>query len=110
MDFNAVLLITTVPVDGVEAVLNALGETGAGEIGWYTHCAFTNPGIGRFRPDARSNPAVGEREVINRVEEVRIETVCQRDRVKAALAALRAAHPYEEPAIYILPVLNEEDF
>ncbi len=110
MDFNAVLLVTTVPLDGVEAVLQALGAAGAGEIGWYTHCAFTNPGIGRFRPDARSNPAVGEREVINVVEEVRIETVCQRERVKAALAALRAAHPYEEPAIYLLPLLSEADF
>lgn len=110
MDFDNVFLITTVPVANAEAVLQALGDAGAGEIGLYTHCAFTNPGTGRFQPDAASNPAVGDRGVINLVDEVRIEMICRRDRVKAVLAALRAAHPYEEPGIYLLPMLSEADF
>lgn len=110
MDFDNVFLITTVPVANAEAVLQALGDAGAGEMGLYTHCAFTFPGTGRFKPDARSNPALGERDVVNKIDEVRIEMICRRDRVKAALAALRAAHPYEEPGIYLLPMLSEADF
>jgi hypothetical protein len=43
------------------------------------------------------------------VEEVRIETFCDRDRAKAVVAAIRAAHPYEEPVIYLLPLLDEAD-
>ena len=67
MDFDNVFLITTVPVANAEAVLQALGDAGAGEIGLYTHCAFTNPGTGRFQPDAASNPAVGDRGVAYKV-------------------------------------------
>lgn len=106
---SQILIITTAPEAAVEAVLEAIASAGGGIIGAYTHCAFTNPGVGRFKPSAEANPHVGTREEINAVDEVRIETFCERSRAKAVVAAIRAAHPYEEPVIYLVPLLSEYD-
>ena len=40
-----------------------------------------------------------------RVAEVRLETVFPAERHDAVVAALRAAHPYEEPAFDVYPLL-----
>lgn len=104
-----VMIIVGTPTETVEAVLDAIAGAGGGVIGNYTHCAYTNAGQGRFKPNAAAHPAVGERGAINSVDEVRIETFCQRDRAKAVVAAIRAAHPCEEPVIYLVPLLSEQD-
>lgn len=109
MDFERILIITTVPESHLEAVLRAAADAGAGVIGHYTHCSFSTSGIGRFVPDAAATPAVGERLQINAEPEIRVETFCERAQVKAITTALRAAHPYEEPVIYLLPLLEESD-
>lgn len=104
-----ILIITTVPPEALEAVLSAIADAGGGIIGDYTHCAFTNLGDGRFKPAERAQPHIGQVGAINRVDEVRIETFCRRDVAKAVVAAIRASHPYEEPVIYLLPLLSETD-
>lgn len=104
-----VMIVVGTPTDAVEAVLEAIAGAGGGVVGNYTHCAYTNAGQGRFKPDAQANPAVGARETINSVDETRIETFCDRDRAKAVVQAIRAAHPYEEPVIYLVPLLDEAD-
>jgi hypothetical protein len=107
METDRVLVIVGVPPSHVHEVLEAMGEAGAGEIGNYTHCAFYSPGKGRFKPNEAANPALGEKSRINEVDEYRIETFCRRERLKAVTAAIRRAHPYEEPVIYLLPLLDE---
>jgi hypothetical protein len=109
LDFRRVYVVTTVPGDHLEAVLNAISAAGGGIIGHYTHCAFTNEGVGRFKPDLAANPHLGEKDEINTVDEWRIETFCSRDVAKKVLNAIRAAHPYEEPVIYLLPLLDEDE-
>lgn len=109
MTGTSILIITTAPEAAVEAVLDAIAAAGGGEIGAYTHCAFTNDGTGRFKPSAEANPHIGAKEQINAVDEARIETFCRRNRAKAVVAAIRAAHPYEEPVIYLIPLLSEND-
>lgn len=103
------MIIVGTPVGTVDAVLDAIAEAGGGVLGNYTHCAYTSSGQGRFKPNEAANPVLGERETINSVDEVRIETFCQRDRAKAVVAAIREAHPYEEPVIYLVPLLSEAD-
>ncbi len=110
MKFEQVYLATTVPESHLDAVLEALAGAGAGVIGHYTSCSFSSAGIGRFRPDAAANPALGQRERVNSEPEIRVETFCERSQVRVVTAALRSAHPYEEPVIYLLPLLNEADF
>ncbi len=103
-----VLIVFTVPETHLEPVLDAIAAAGAGVIGEYTHCSFTAAGTGRFRPSAAANPLLGARGALNAVPELRVETFCQHDRARAVVTALRAAHPYDEPVYYIIPLLDAE--
>lgn len=105
MDFSQLLIITTVPAGSVERVLDAITAAGGGVIGQYTHCAFTHHGTGHFKPSESANPHVGQKATINAVDEIRVETFCDREKGKAVATAIRAAHPYAEPVIYLLPLL-----
>jgi hypothetical protein len=109
MDFKRVYIVTTVPETDLNTVLDAISAAGGGIIGSYTHCAFTNSGLGRFKPGADANPHVGDKQEINAVDEWRVETFCDRGVAKRVVAAIRDAHPYEEPVIYMLPLIEEDD-
>ncbi len=104
---SRVMIVFTVPETHLDAVLNAMSEAGAGAIGEYTHCSFSSAGFGRFRPSARANPALGAREHLNVEAEIRVETFCDRAAAKAVVTAIRRAHPYEEPVLYVLALLDE---
>lgn len=106
---DLIQIVVGVPTAHLHDILDALASAGAGELGNYTYCSWSCPGIGRFRPNDAAHPAVGERGQINEVEEMRVETICPRDRAKAVVAAIRAAHPYEEPMIYLIPLVNEAE-
>ena len=99
-------LIVFVPVDHAEKVRAALGEAGAGRIGAYDCCSWSTEGEGAFRPLPGANPAVGEVGSLERVAEVRIETVMPRALRAQVLAAMRGAHPYETPAYDVVPVAD----
>jgi dinuclear metal center YbgI/SA1388 family protein len=87
-----------------EAVLAAAFGAGAGRIGAYDECSFSIPGRGTFFGTEGANPTVGEAGRRETVRERRVEVVCPGDRLVAALAAIRAAHSYEEPAIDVYPL------
>ncbi len=91
-------LVVFVPVDGVEAVRAAVTGAGAGRIGDYEACTFSVVGEGRFRPLEGAQPVVGEVGRAEVVPEVRLEAVVPRRLRDEVVAAMVAAHPYEEPA------------
>jgi hypothetical protein len=91
-------LVVFVPVEAVEKVSRALFETGAGRIGNYSSCSFRSAGTGTFFGEAGSEPTVGQSGRLEKVEEIRLETVVPIGRVDEVIRALRANHPYEEPA------------
>lgn len=95
-------LVVFVPAGAADAVLDALAAAGAGAIGDYERCAWTGAGEGTFRPLAGANPTIGTVGAIEHVPEVRVEMVVPAGRRRAVVAALRAAHPYEEPAFDLL--------
>jgi dinuclear metal center YbgI/SA1388 family protein len=95
---DSVKVATFLPADAADRVLAAVAQAGAATIGNYTHCAFRVDGVGTFFAGEATSPAVGARGALNREPEVRIEFVAPRAREDAVLAALVAAHPYEEPA------------
>ena len=97
-------LVVFVPAENAEAVAGALSEAGAGRIGDYTHCTFRTPGTGTFLPGEGSAPYLGERGSLERVEEVRLETVVPAYLARAAVEAATAAHPYEEVALDVYQV------
>lgn len=92
------VLAVAVPVEDADRVLDALAAAGAGQVGDYSHGAWTVDGTGRFVPLPGATPTVGRLGELRRVAETRIETVLPRRRRAEVLAALRAAHPYEQPA------------
>ena len=100
-------IVVYVPETHAELLRQAMGEAGAGRIGAYSHCTFSTKGVGRFRPEAGADPAIGVVGRLEAVAEERIETVCAGERLHQVLAAIRAAHPYEEPAtdVYLLEAL-----
>jgi dinuclear metal center YbgI/SA1388 family protein len=87
-----------VPPGYVEKVTEAMGDAGAGIIGKYDHCSFRIDGVGTFRGGEGTRPFVGRTGELERVNEVRLEMVVPRWKVHEAVAAMRAAHPYEEVA------------
>jgi dinuclear metal center YbgI/SA1388 family protein len=95
-------IVTFVPHPDAERVIDALTAAGAGSIGAYTRCAWTAQGVGTFRPGEDAQPAVGRVGEVEQVAETRVEMVLPRDRRSAVVAALGAAHPYEEPAYDVL--------
>jgi hypothetical protein len=98
-------LIVFVPREALDRVRSALFEAGAGRIGEYEHCSWYVAGTGTFLGSDRSSPTVGERGKEQRVSELRLETVYPEELHSEVIAALRAAHPYEEPAFDIYPLL-----
>ena len=102
-------LTVMVPVDAASVVRAALAEAGAGAIGDYDFASFSSPGQGRFRPLEGANPTIGTVGEIAEVEELRVEVVLPRERRRAVVAALRAAHPYEEPAYDVIEVASGID-
>ena len=101
-------LIVYVPLSHAAAVRSALAQSGAGAIGAYDSCSFSCRGIGRFRPLKGAKPFIGKEGSIEEVEEERIEVVVPENiELKSVLASVRKAHPYEEPAIHVLPMVDE---
>ena len=100
-------LTTFVPQEAAEAVLNALSEAGAGHIGHYKNCSFQVTGTGTFQPDEAAHPHIGEPGKLEHVTEQRIEVIFPAYQATQVLAALRAAHPYEEVAYYLHRLENE---
>lgn len=90
-----------VPEAYLEKTKQALFEAGAGRIGDYDSCAWQCRGQGQFRPLEGSHPFLGETGALETVEEFKVELVCRDDLIRKAIAALRQAHPYEEPAYEI---------
>ena len=97
-------LVVFVPEDDADSVAATLTEAGAGVIGEYTHCTFRAPGTGTFFGGEGTDPYAGEKGRLERVPELRIETVVPAHAAHGAELAARDAHPYEEPALDVYPV------
>ena len=93
--------VVFVPVDDADAVRTAMFDAGAGQIGDYSHCSWSVTGTGQFLPHDGATPAIGSVGSVERVREDRVEVIAPAGRRPHVLAALRSAHPYEEPAFDI---------
>ena len=110
ININRVKIVVTMPLENKEEVRNAICEVGAGIIGNYTHCSMSTKCVGTFKPIADANPYIGKKNDLEFVDEEKLEVVCDVKRVKDVIATLRKVHPYEEPAIDIIPLLDEDSF
>ena len=97
-------LVVFVPREALGPVREALFAAGAGRIGAYERCSWYTQGTGTFRGGEGTDPTVGEAGREERVAELRLETVYPVELEAEVVRALRAAHPYEEPAFDLYPL------
>src|SRR3954452_6797698 len=99
-------LVVFVPTEALDDVKEALFAAGAGRIGNYERCSWHTLGTGTFLGGEGSSPSVGTAGRDERVREARLETVSPAAREAEIVRALREAHPYEEPAFDLYPLLD----
>lgn len=97
-------IVVFVPESHANAVREAMGKAGAGKIGNYTFCSFSQKGVGRFKPEKGAHPNIGEVGRLESVTEERVEFMCERKLLKKVIAAIKKVHPYEEVALDVYPL------
>lgn len=97
-----------VPLAHADALRRALFAAGAGNVGKYDECSFNMDGTGTFRAGSGSTPYVGKEGQQHAEPETRVEVICRATHERGVLAAMRAAHPYEEVAYDLVPLLNTD--
>lgn len=98
--------VVFVPTPSAQALIDAMSAAGAGAIGEYSRVAWTTTGTGTFVPSAAANPTIGAAGVVEEVDETRVEMVAPRTVRDRVVAAMRAAHPYEEVAFDVLELAS----
>lgn len=109
MNFTRVKITVFSPLKNADDIREAVGQAGGGVIGDYTFCSFSAKGQGRFKPSADADPYIGQPGRLEIVDEERIEITCSRNEATKILDAIKSAHPYEEPAYDIIPLIDESD-
>ena len=100
-------LVCFAPNSAVENIKNALFAAGAGHIGNYSECSFQVNGWGNFKGEPGSNPTIGQTGQRTSTEEVRIEFIHPAHLQKKLVSAMIKAHPYEEVAYDLIPLIND---
>lgn len=100
-----VKLVVFVPEKYADKVRKAMGEAGAGIVGYYSFSSFSVKGIGRFKPEKGAHPAIGKVGKLEEVKEERIETVCPKEKLDEVIKAIKRVHPHEEVALDVYPLV-----
>ena len=107
---GAVKIVTFGPDQAIDSIARAMEEAGAGRIGQYTGCSYRTSGIGTFTASEDASPVTGRSDAANATPEIRLEMIAPASAVDRIVAALVAAHPYEEPAYDVLDVRANAGF
>lgn len=105
---DLVKLVVFVPADAADTVAEAIFAVGAGHIGRYDQCSFQLQGTGTFRPNTGAEPAIGTVGQSEQVAEIRLETILRQDQTSRVVSRMIKAHPYEEVAYDLYPLLNRQ--
>ncbi|MBM4171567.1 MAG: Nif3-like dinuclear metal center hexameric protein [Ignavibacteria bacterium] len=103
---NQFKVVVFVPEKNLNAVSDAIFESGGGKIGNYEKCGFRLNGTGTFLGSSVSNPTIGQKEKFEQVDEVRFEFIVDKWNLTNVINAVIKTHPYEEPAYDVYPLQN----
>ena len=95
-----------IPETHLEQVKTAMFDAGAGRIGNYDQCCWQIKGRGQFRALEGANPFLGQQNTVEYVDEYKVEMVCEDDLLMPVLEAMKASHPYEEPAYDVIKLVD----
>lgn len=110
INIKRVKIFVTIPIDSTDNVRTAVCNAGAGIIGNYKYCTTITKSLGTFIPNEKASPYIGVNNQLEFVEEDKLEFICDVKNVKNVIKKLREVHPYEEPAIDIVPLIDEQEF
>lgn len=110
MHFEMFKIEVYVPYNFTDKIREVLNEIGVGKVGNYDNCVCVSEVKGMFRPLKGSNPYLGLENELCEVLENKIEGICSYDEIKNVVRSIKEVHPYDEPLINIIPILNIEDF
>lgn len=108
-EIKKVKILVTVPVKNTGDIRKAVCDAGAGVIGNYSFCSTSVRVLGTFIPNEKANPYIGKKNKLEFVEEDKLEVICDVQNAKKIIEVLRKSHPYEEPAIDAVPLIDEKD-
>jgi dinuclear metal center YbgI/SA1388 family protein len=100
-------LVVFVPNQNVEKVAEAIHNAGGGVIGEYSNCGFRINGMGTFKGSVNSNPSVGKKNKLEKVDETRLEVLVSKNNLSKVISSMTIAHPYEEIAYDVYPLKNQ---
>ena len=87
-----------VPLDAKEKIKKALFNIGVGRFKNYECCSWETLGQGQFKPIGNANPAIGEINTLEQLDEYKVEMICENKLIEFAVQTLKKVHPYEEVA------------
>lgn len=105
-EFSCCKLEIYIPETHLEPLRRALQGVDAGHIGQYDSVLSYSPVTGCWRPLAGASPYLGAVGEISREPELKVEVICRTERLEETLAAVKAVHPYEEPVINVIPLMQ----
>ena len=99
-----------VPEEVVATIQHALHNIGIGIVGKYDHVMSYHCVKGRWRPLEGSNPHIGKAGEMTEAEEIKMELICPKEKLREAMDVIRRVHPYEEPVCHVIPLLDRSSF
>ncbi|SDI94945.1 Nif3-like dinuclear metal center hexameric protein [Salimicrobium halophilum] len=107
---NVYKVAVHIPVEHAERLRSAISDAGAGHLGDYSHCTFQIAGEGTFKPLDGADPYIGNTGELEKVKELKVETIVKEKELSAVIDAIHSSHPYEEPAYDVYRIeINGED-
>ena len=109
-EVKKVKIVVFTPEEIISELRDAVCNEGAGVIGNYSYCTSATKAQGTYIPNENAKPYEGIHNTLEIVDEMRLEVLCDVENVKSVIKVIRKIHPYEEPCIDIVPLLEESDF
>lgn len=106
MQYKHIKLEIFIPKTHLKQLQKALQDIGAGHIGKYDSCLSYSQVIGTWRPLEGANPYIGQKNEISEEPELKVEVTIKAEALLESLSAIKAVHPYEEPVINAIPLLE----
>ena len=104
MEFEYCKMEIFVPKTHLPQIQKALQKVDAGHIGNYDLCMSVSPVTGYWRPLDGCNPYIGDIGEISCEPELKVEVTIRAAAAAQTIAAVKEAHPYEEPVINVIPL------
>lgn len=106
MDFKYVKVEVLLPEEYIEKLRNKLNEFGFLSVGNYDNVVSYSETKGYWRPLEDSKPFSGSTREISFGTECKMEFRCPYKNIEDVIRIIKSIHPYEEPIINVLPLLN----